>query len=136
MLVEHGPAVGERGGDRCGHIGGFAQAERIGRTDVGVALVGDEVVVAFDTEQRHGAVVEERVGTARIEVLEGRLRVDLEGDQAVEHVVGESDHRASGTEVRRQPHVVGADLFGGTQVLGDVGSTEPIDRLLGIADDE
>ena len=39
-------------------------------------------------------------------------------------------------EVGRQRNTVGADLIGRAQVLGDVGSSEAVDRLLGITDDE
>ncbi len=131
-----GQPSASRGRHRSGDIGRFAQAKSIGRTDLGIALIRNEVVVAIDPDQRHGAVAEPRGGPTRVEALERGLGIGLVRDQLSEQVVGEVDHGACRSEVRRQPHVVGADLIGRAQVLRDVGAAESVDRLLGVADDE
>ena len=92
--------------------------------------------MAVGTDQRHGAVIEQRWRPAGIERLERRLHIGLERDQSTEDIVGEVDHSTRRAEVRRQPYVVGSHLIGRTEILRDVGTPEPVDRLLGVADDE
>jgi hypothetical protein len=136
LVVVDRPSVTEGGGDGDGDVRGLPPSELVGGADVVDALVRDEVVVPVDAEQGDGAVVEGVGPPGRVQGSVGGLGVGFEGDQAAEHVVGELDDGAGRTEVGRQRHRLGADLVGRSQVLGDVGAPEPVDRLLGIADDE
>ena len=89
-----------------------------------------------EPEDMDRAVVEQIGAAARVEGTERRLDVGLVGDQPAEHVVDEVDDRRGRTEVGGQHDLVGADLVGGAEVLGDVGTAEPVDRLFRVADDE
>ena len=120
----------ERCGDGVGGLGRLAPAQFLG---LGALLA--EIGVLGDAEQPHGTVLEV-AGTAGVERLVVGLGVGLERDQTAEHLVDPADHRLGRTEVGAQRRLLGADLVGGAQVLGDVGSPEPVDRLLRVADDE
>ncbi len=135
-VIVDGPAVGERRRHRGGNIGRLTESEGVGGAHVAGAAVRCEVVVAFGAEHRHRAVGQGGRGTTRIERMVGRLGIGLECDQPTEDVVGEVDHGLCRAEIGRQRNTVGADLVGRPQVLGDVGSPEAVDRLLGVADDE
>ena len=130
------PSLGERGRHGGGDVGCLSEPQGVGGAQIAGTAVGREVVVAFGAEYRHGAVREGGRRATRIERLECRLRIGLERDEAAEDVVGEVDHGLRRAEVGRQRHSCCADLIGRAQVLGDVGSPEAVDRLLGVTDDE
>ena len=64
------------------------------------------------------------------------LRVRRGGDEVGEHVVHELDDRRDRAEVAGEVLRCGAERLPGAEERGDVGAPEPVDRLLGVADDE
>ena len=138
-VVVHRPSLRERRGDRRHEVTGLDDTQGVGRAHLGIAGVGrvaDGHVGDLGAEHGDGAVVEQLGTTAGVERTEGGLDVGLVDDEASEDVVDEIDHGVGRPEVGRERHLVGADLIGGSQVLGDVGAAEPVDRLLRVADDE
>ena len=136
VVVDDGPAVAQRSGDRADDIDRFTTTEFVGGSEIAGPRAADEVGVVVGAEHRDRPVVEQVRRPARIEALEGGLRVGLVLDDLAEDVVGELDDGCRGAEVGAQSSGVGADLLGGTQVLADVGATESVDRLFRIAHDE
>ena len=74
-----------------------------------------------------------RVGIER-DVL--GLRVGVGDDQLAEHVVHEVDHRRVVRKLRVRCRGAAPNAERARQERGDVGAAEPVDRLLGVADDE
>ena len=126
------PALVEHPADGGGHVVGLAGAQ-LGRT--GLVVVG----VAPEHADRRP---DRRVGPDAVEGLVRRLRrqpAPLGGlDEQAEHVVDRVDQRPAGAVVGGERHAVaaGAEPLGGPQEQRDVGPAEPVDRLLGVADEE
>ncbi len=147
LLVVHEPPVGQGGGDRGHDVARLDHPQRVGGAHLGVADVGGitggpaggllgGAVGDLRTEHVDRAVAQQVGSATGVEGAERRLHVGIVGDDAAEHVVDEVDDGGRRAEVGGEDHLVGADLLGRTQILGDVGAAEPVDRLFRVADDE
>ena len=129
-LVLDEPPLDEGGDDGVGCRGGFERSQAFRVTAPRV-----EVVEHLRSEHVDGAMVAVS-GTADLERVVRGLDVGLLDDEPGEDVVDPIDHGRRRAEVGAQQCGLGAGLLGGTEILGDVGAPEPVDRLLRITDDE
>ncbi len=129
LAVEHGPFVGDgRACDR-GDVGRFPGAQLRGlRLGVGMGLDPEEhdLPIVFGGHRPRG-----------LERAVLGLRSRARADELGEHVVDPAE------DARRRPEVAGEktgragrELLFGREERGDVGAPEPVDRLLGITDEE
>ena len=122
----HLPTFGERGGDDGGDIGRLPFAQDVGRR---------AVVVGLGAEQ-HDRRTRDRVGALGLQRHVLRLRLRLGDDQVAEHVVHELDDRTGRAVVAGEALWRCAERRTGAEERGDVGASEPVDRLLRVADHE